>query len=80
MPIADQLLANFARIAASDGSSLAIVEESGSTIALAYRPSAEANCEDGVCSLPQAELEAMMRAWLARKAPDMMLEVKQLPV
>lgn len=78
MPIADQLLASFARIASSDGGSLELVEESGSTITLAYRPGAEADCEDGVCALPQAELEAMIRAWLARKAPDVTLQVERL--
>jgi hypothetical protein len=79
MPIADQLLASFNRIAASDGGALSLVEESGSTITLAYRPGPEADCADGVCALPQPELEAMMRAWLARKAPEISLEVKLLP-
>jgi enoyl-[acyl-carrier-protein] reductase (NADH) len=78
MAIADQLLASFSRIAASDGGALSLVDESGSTITLAYRPGVQADCEDGVCALPQAELEAMMRAWLARKAPDMALTVKLL--
>ena len=78
MPIADQLLASFARIAASDGGSLQLVEENGSTITLAYRPGTEADCEQGVCALPQTELEAMIRAWLARKAPDVTLQVERL--
>ena len=78
MSIAEQLVANFSRIAASDGGSLELVEESGSTIRLAYRPGAAADCEQGVCTLPQPELEAMMRAWLARKAPDVTLEVESL--
>ena len=60
------------------GGTLELVEESGSTITLAYRPGAEADCEDGVCALPQAELEAMIRAWLARKAPDVTLQVERL--
>lgn len=76
MPIGDQLLASFARIAASDGGALSVVEESSSTITLAYRPGGEADCADGVCTLPQAELEAMIRAWLARKAPEMTLVVE----
>ncbi|MCB2047910.1 MAG: hypothetical protein KDE32_06740 [Novosphingobium sp.] len=75
MTIADQLLASFSRIAASDGGSLSLIEESAEKIRLAYRPGAEADCEDGVCTLPQAELEAMIRAWLARKAPDLALEI-----
>lgn len=78
MPIADQLLANFSRIAASDGGALTVIEETGTSIRLAYRPGGEADCEDGVCALPQAELEAMMRAWLARKAPEVVLEVENL--
>jgi hypothetical protein len=74
--IADQLVASFARIAASDGGALSLVAESATTITLAYRPSGEADCDDGVCMLPQAELEAMMRDWLARKAPQMTLVVE----
>lgn len=76
MSIAEQLLASFSRIAATDGSALALVEESAEAIRLSYRPGDAAACEDGVCALPQAELEAMIRAWLARKAPDMMLEIE----
>ena len=75
MPIADQLLASFARIAASDGGAIELIEETAATITLAYRPGGEADCNDGVCTLPQTELEAMMRAWLARKAPEVTLEI-----
>ncbi len=82
MTIADQLLASFSRIAASDGGMLALVEENAGTIRLTYRPGKEADgaCVDGVCALPHVELEEMMRAWLARKAPDVQLEIKLLPV
>ncbi len=75
MPIAQQLLASFARIAASDGGAIELIEETAATITLAYRPGDVADCDDGVCTLPQAELEAMMRAWLARKAPEVTLEI-----
>jgi hypothetical protein len=76
MSIAEQLIANFSRIAASDGSAIALVEESADAIRLSYRSGSEADCEDGVCALPQAELEAMMLAWLARKAPGVTLEIE----
>lgn len=76
MSIAAQLLANFSRIAATDGGALALVEESANAIRLSYRSGETAECADGVCALPQAELEAMMRAWLARKAPDVELEIE----
>ena len=79
MAVGQQLLANFARIAASDGGALTLLEETAGTIRIGYRPGGEADCDDGVCALPQSELEAMMRAWLARKAPDVMLEIERLP-
>ncbi len=79
MAIGEQLLANFARIAASDGGSLTLLEETAGAIRIGYRPGGEADCDDGVCALPQSELEAMMRAWLARKAPDVTLEIERLP-
>jgi hypothetical protein len=79
MAIGEQLLANFARIAASDGGALSLLEETESLIRLAYRSGGEADCDDGVCALPQSELEAMMLAWLARKAPDVTLEIERLP-
>lgn len=76
MSIADQLLASFARIAATDGGALSLIEERTDAIRLSYKAGGEADCEDGVCALPQSELEAMMRSWLARKAPDVALELE----
>jgi len=78
MHIADQLMASFGRIAAADGGQLEVLSEDDSCVRMGYRSGAEADCADGVCSLPQAEIEAMMRAWLARKAPDKKLEVELL--
>jgi hypothetical protein len=75
--IANQLLASFGRIAASDGGELSLVSESDAAIRLRYRSGVEADCADGVCALPQDELETMMRDWLARKAPQMRLEIER---
>jgi hypothetical protein len=75
MSIAAQLLASFERIVASDGGTLALLAESDEAIRMGYRGAAEADCENGVCLLPHAEIEAMMRDWLARKAPALRLEV-----
>jgi hypothetical protein len=78
MTIANQLLASFERIAAADGGTLALLGESEQAIRMGYRSGAEADCDNGVCMLPHAEIEAMMRDWLARKAPDLRLEVVPL--
>ena len=78
MAIADQLVANFGRIAAADGGRLEVLGETGTCVRMGYRSGGEAHCTDGVCTLPQAELEAMMRAWLERKAPDVQLEIEPL--
>ena len=79
MAVGEQLLANFSRIAATDGGALTLLEETADAIRVGYRPGGEADCEDGVCALPQSELEAKMRAWLARKAPDFTLEIERIP-
>jgi hypothetical protein len=78
MLIADQLMASFGRIAAADGGQLEVLAEDDACVRMGYRSGVEADCADGVCALPQAEIEAMMRAWLARKAPDKKLEVELL--
>lgn len=78
MQIAEQLIASFGRIAATDGGQLEALSENETCVRMGYRSGVEADCADGVCALPQAELEAMMRAWLERKAPDMKLEVELL--
>lgn len=78
MSVANQLLRNFERIAASDGSALSVLEEDDRLIRIGYRSGSPADCADGICSLPQTEIETMMRDWLARKAPDLVLEVVPL--
>ena len=79
MTIANQLLASFGRIAATDGGELQLIDASEFEIRLGYRPGGEADCEDSVCSVAQNELEEMIRAWLARKAPQVQLEIERLP-
>lgn len=78
MSVAQQLFRTFERIAASDGGALSLLGESDTAIRMGYRSGAEADCADGVCTLPHAEIEAMMRDWLARKAPGLRLEVVPL--
>ncbi len=75
MSVAHQLFRMFERIAASDGGALVLLDESDGAIRIGYRSGGEADCADGVCTLPHVEIEAMMRDWLARKAPHMHLEV-----
>lgn len=78
MQIADQLIASFGRIAAADGGHLEALSESETVVRMGYRSGAPADCADGICALPHAEIEAMMLAWLARKAPQIRLEVELL--
>jgi len=76
MHVADQLIANFRRIAAADGSDICLLEATDQRIRVGYTPGTEETCEAGSCTLPQAELEDMMRGWLARMAPDMKLTIE----
>lgn len=72
-------MASFARMASADGGELRFVARDGALLRFVYRPgSADPACEGGVCMLPQAEIEAMMREWLSRSAPDMRLSIEPL--
>lgn len=78
MDLAERLIASFGRIASADGGELRLIAADAQHIRLGYRSGADAGCESGACMLPPAELQEMMRGWLARVAPDMRLSVEPI--
>jgi len=74
------LVARFSRMVARDGGSLALISADDSVIRVGYRPGAvAADCADGTCTLPQAELQALMSETVARQLPGRRVQVEVVP-
>ena len=76
MSLAAELVNQFARIVRSDGGQLVILEDGEKAVRLGYVSGSDPNCDGGMCVLPPAELQVMMREWLARRAPDATVTVQ----
>ena len=73
--IADELVARFGRIVRTDGSKVRLVEAKDNLIVIGYSPAAVAECQDGACVMPEAELRTLMLETLSTRAPDVELRV-----
>lgn len=76
--IADELVARFGRVVRNDGSKVKLVEAKDNLIVIGYSPAAAAECQDGACVMPEAELRTLMLEALATRAPDVELRVVRL--
>ena len=76
MDVANKLIASFGKIVGINGGSLRLIDADESVIRIGYSANPDAQCEAGVCTLTQAELEDMMRGWLVRLAPNVLLTVE----
>lgn len=77
--LAPGLVAQFERIVRRDGGALKLVSAKDGVLRVAYRPGAPpADCEDGVCMIPEVELQTMMGEVLAAQAPEAKLEIERL--
>jgi hypothetical protein len=75
MSITDSLVKQFDRMVKRDGGSVSLLRVDGTCITVAYRPGLSPECSDGVCIMPQAELQAMMAETLARRDPTLSIRV-----
>lgn len=73
--IANELVARFGRVVRKDGSKVRLVETRDNLIVIGYSPGAVAECDDGACVMPEAELRTLMLEALAARAPDVELRV-----
>lgn len=65
-----ELIERFSRMVARDGGELWLLSAEAGIIRVGYRPGrAEADCADGSCTLPQAELAQLMTETAARQLP-----------
>ncbi|HEY3737910.1 MAG TPA: hypothetical protein VGL26_10750 [Jatrophihabitans sp.] len=71
------LVERFNRMVARDGGSLSLLAADAETIRVGYRlGEVDPECTDGVCFLPQAELQKLMSETVARQLPGVRLEVE----
>ena len=76
LALADSLVAEFTRMVARDGGVIRLVSASAAEIHIAYRPGADAGCSDGVCILPEDELQELMNETASRRLPGVSVRVE----
>lgn len=80
MSLATEIVAQFARIVRTDGGRLTILEDGEKAVRIGYVSGTDPNCDGGTCVLPPAELQMMMREWLARREPGATVTVQPASV
>jgi hypothetical protein len=76
----ESLVQRFGRMVSRDGGSLALLSRDGDEVRVGYRPGvADPDCADGVCVLPDRELEALMTETFARHDPRLRVRVELVP-
>jgi hypothetical protein len=73
--IAESLVAQFGRMVQRDGGSLELLGIEGNVITVGYKLGADPSCDDGVCVLPDAELQALMSETAQRRDPSLQVVV-----
>jgi hypothetical protein len=77
--LASSLVSRFSRIVRRDGGQIRLIDANGDLIRLGYRPGTNLECKEGVCIMPEAELQAMIAEVLAAEAPHIKLQVVRDP-
>ena len=75
MSIAESLVAQFDRMVQREGGSLELLGTEGNVITVGYKLGADPTCADGVCVLPDAELQALMSETAQRRDPSLQVVV-----
>ncbi len=78
MTVAEALVAQFDRMVQRDGGSLQLLGTEGNVISVGYKLGSDPECADGVCILPDAELQALMSETLKRRDPSLEVVVSLL--
>ena len=73
---AQELLRTFGHMAARDGGSLTLAAVDAASIRFRYRPGADPDCAGDECVLPGAELQTMLRETVARRRPELHVDVE----
>lgn len=75
MTIAESLVAQFGRMVQRDGGFLELLGVEGNVITVGYKLGTDPSCADGVCVLPDAELQALMSETAQRRDPSLRVVV-----
>ncbi len=73
--IGQSLVSRFDRIVRRDGGKLRLIDTNADLIRIGYRIGIDPDCTEGVCIMPEAELQSMMSEVLAAQAPNVRLQV-----
>jgi Fe-S cluster biogenesis protein NfuA len=65
------------RMVRRDGGAVTLIGVEGGVLRIGYRPGVDLDCAEGVCVLPEVELQAMMTELLAPQAPDLRVRVER---
>jgi hypothetical protein len=75
LTVAETLVAQFDRMVQREGGSLELLGTEGNIINVGYKLGVDPECTDGVCVLPDAELQALMSETLQRRDPSLSVVV-----
>jgi hypothetical protein len=76
---ATTLVSQFDRMVRTDGGAVTLLAVDESVIRVGYRPGVPADCDDGACTMPDAELQLLMGETLARRDPTLSVVVELMP-
>jgi len=77
LTVAQSLVSRFERMVRRDGSRIRLIGVDQSLVRIGYVPGVDPDCADGVCVLPEVELQAMMAEVLAAQAPALSVKVER---
>lgn len=76
----ESLVQRFGRMVSRDGGSLTLLSCDDDLVRIGYHPgTADPDCADGVCVMPDRELEALMTETIARHDPRLRVRVELVP-
>jgi hypothetical protein len=73
------LISQFDRMVRHDGGAVTLLGIEDSVIRVGYRPGSPADCADGACLLPDAELQQLMAETLTRRDATLSVVVQLVP-
>lgn len=76
--LAPAIVSRFDRMVRRDGGAVRLIGVEGTLLRIGYRPGADPECQEGVCILPEIELQAMIAEVLAAQAPAARVKVERV--
>jgi hypothetical protein len=73
------LVGQFDRMVRRDGGAVSLLGVDDGVIRVGYRPGVDPDCDDGACTLPHVELQALMAETLGRRDPALRVVVELVP-